>query len=152
MSKTITIATHHLVAALIVAALIILLLIFYRGARGDQDSAASPQPRKGNEALILDGKRVPIPRELEGFLRNENYRTLTLTNNKAQVKIVGLDGKDIGPCATIQGTEIKNVEGRDCGLKDIDLLNILPAFKFARRTNPTGCCEGVGPYIVCCPP
>lgn len=151
MSKTITIAIHDLVAALIVVALIILLLIFYRGASGYQDSAPSPQPRKDNEALILDGKRVLIPRELRDFLQKENYRTVTLTNNKAQVKIVGLDGKDIGPCATIQGTEIKNVEGRDCRLKAIDLLNILPTFKFVRMTNPTGPCDGVGPYVVCNP-
>lgn len=149
MSKTITIATNHLVAALIVVALIILLLIFYRGASGDQDSAPSAQPRKDNEALILDGKKVPIPRELADFLKKENYSTVTLTNDDVQVKIVGLDGKDIGPCATIQGTKIKNVEGRDCGLKNTDVLNSLPRFTIARKTNPTGPCDGVGPYIVC---
>ncbi len=98
-----------------------------------------PQPEGGKPvsagALILDGKEVPLfnSKGLKEFLDEGQYSTITLVNNRGEVKIVNVDGKQIEPCGTIEGTTITGT----CHLEGIDVMHVNDVSIWVTHGSPT---------------
>lgn len=56
--------------------------------------------------VLFDGKQIPVGKDLDRFLREGNYGTIMLINDKAQIKVGGVDGKEPTKCGTIEGTKL----------------------------------------------
>lgn len=95
--------------------------------------AAAPAPKKPiPDALVLDGKKVPIPPELTKWLDSEGYATLTLTNEAGQVKIVNIEGTEIKPCGRVEGTTITG----ECHLDKVNVLEVNTVTTWMTEYNP----------------
>lgn len=86
--------------------------------RCDDDSDAE-RPRV-DQGLILNGDRVPIPPRLTRFLRRRGFASLSLINERGEVQIVNLRGRNVRPCGIIRGTRIP----RGCDLGRVTLVNV----------------------------
>lgn len=93
-----------------------------------------PTPALTPGGLVEDQQSLDVPPDsaLDIFLKQGRYGTMMFLNDEAQLKVLGRDGKSVGPCGTIQGTEVPET----CDLDKVSVTNVNTVTIMAYDQNP----------------
>jgi hypothetical protein len=73
-----------------------------------------------------------VSEELKNVIARDGYVAIVLTKEGGMAKIVNIEGKEIKPCGSVEGTKVTG----DCHLRNIDVENIDDIQVFITKGSP----------------